>query len=453
MPQLSYLKTAIAFILWPLTKPLRIAQEILHQPQKAFIVVDFLKGISVLMVILFHVLFAVFFLFKQEPAKLEAFVESIPPWLTFVLTFDKAVDIFFMLSSFLLSYALFKVYAKQNTIQIKRFYLHRFFRIYPLFLVALLLYGLADLDKLLHDGWYSLLFIENIFSKGIIPVQWSLSIEVQFYLILPFIILFLVKSSRPIIWLSALVVVSILMRFGLAWQTPEIFETRWYEFMGQPTGKVYMDTMYYVIESRLTPLLLGVLWAFIIWRYPQPIWRTGRLQSIIIWGVGLTIIYISLRFPIYQASSSFYSEFSPAWNLFAISLHRPVFSLALLGLILFAFYQVNPYKLTAPLIHWKGWRLLSEVAYPMYFFHFPFIVLAWAITLRTINPDSVMEIPLYLVPIAFALAVLMTLYLSLWLNFLVEARFIRIGKRIEAKWFNGSYPPAITPIQKNKATL
>ena len=167
----------------PITRPMAIAREIIEQPPKAFPVIDFLKGISVLMVILFHVFFAVFFLFKKDTEKLNLFIQSIPSWMNFILSSDKAVDIFFLLSSFLLSYGLLKVYHKQQSISIGRFYLHRFFRIYPLFLVALLLYGLADINKLLTEGWYSLLFIENIFGKGIIPVQWSLSIEVQFYLV------------------------------------------------------------------------------------------------------------------------------------------------------------------------------------------------------------------------------------------------------------------------------
>ena len=260
----------MAFIKW-LFKPVEIAKAIMHQPAKAFPEVDFLKGLSVLMVILFHIFFAVFFLFKKEPEKLHDFINSIPTWMSFILSFDKAVDIFFMLSSFLLSYALLKVWDKKQNIHIRRFYLHRFFRIYPLFLVALLLYGLGDIEKLLKEGWYSLLFVENIFSKGIIPVQWSLSIEMQFYLIMPFMLILLAKSSRPVLWLFIWIIISIGMRFYLAWQDPIIHQTHWYNFMDSAEGKIYMDTMYYVIESRITPLLFGMLWALLLWKYSKPL--------------------------------------------------------------------------------------------------------------------------------------------------------------------------------------
>ena len=432
------------FLLWPITKPIKIAQDIIHQPSKAFPVVDFLKGISVLMVILFHVFFAVFFLFKQEPEKLRQFVDSIPAWLSFILAFDKAVDIFFMLSAFLLGYALLKIYDKQQRIHIGRFYLHRFFRIYPLFLVALLLYGLADIDKLMQEGWYSLLFIENIYSKGIIPVQWSLSIEMQFYLFLPFLMIFVAKSPRPIFWIIVLILLSIIMRFVVALQSPVIYQTHWYDLFESPNGKVYMDSMYYVIQSRITPLFLGILWAILLWRYPLFKLNLNKIWLVSLWIIGLVTIYLSLRFPIYYTDSLYFQNFNETLNLFIVTLHRILFSAAILGLVLLAHYQVKQpgsanlfQQIKTAMVEWKGWRLLSELAYPMYFFHFPFIVLAWVLALGTIDVESITSISLYRIPLAYVLAVLFTLYFSLWLNFWIEARFIRYGKQIETKWFGG----------------
>jgi len=435
--------TTSAFLKWLFLKPVSLAQNIMQQPVKAFPVVDFLKGLSVLMVILFHIFFAVFILFKKEPEKLQQFIESIPAWLSFILAFDKAVDIFFMLSTFLLSYALLKVFNKKQRIDIGRFYLHRFFRIYPLFLVALLLYGLADIDKLLTEGWYSLLFIENIYSKGIIPVQWSLSIEMQFYLALPFILIFLARSRHPIIWLLSLIVLSVFTRLFMALQDPVIYQSHWYNLVDTANGKIYMDTMYYLIQTRVTPLFLGMLWAVILWKYPQPKFQLQRNTLIILWLFGLSLIYLSMRFPVYNPNSLYYLHFNEFFNLFMVTFHRIIFSVAILALVLLAFYQVKPEqestftRLKNRMVNWKIWRLLSEVAYPMYFFHFPFIVLAWVIVLGTVDPKNVTHIPLFYVIPAFVLAVLFTLYLSLWLNHVVEARFIGIGKQIETKWFGG----------------
>ena len=439
-PYLNPINWVLGILRW-FAKPVGFAKEIMHQPNKAFLEVDFLKGLSVLMVILFHIFFAVFFLFKKEPEKLHAFIDSIPPALSFILSFDKAVDIFFMLSAFLLSFALLKIWDKKQNIHIRRFYLHRFFRIYPLFLVALLLYGLADLEKLMRDGWYSLLFIENIFSKGIIPVQWSLSIEMQFYLVMPFLLIFLAKTQRPVMWLMVWIALSIALRYWLAASNPVIYETHWYALMDSPKGKIYMDTMYYVIESRLTPLLLGMLWAVLLWKYPQPFLQLTRWQTGLIWFVSLLLIYLSMRFPVYYQDSLYYSHFNADLNLFMVTMHRIIFSAAILALILLSYYQIKSQTTfwsarRTKVLNWKIWRLLSEVAYPMYFFHFPFIVIAWVITLGTTDVKNISEIPLYLIPLAYTLAILLTLYFSLWMNHAVEARFIRIGKKIEQRWFS-----------------
>lgn len=425
---------------YPLHKPYFLAKGLSQQADRAFPFIDFLKGLSVLMVILFHVFFAIFVLFKSDETKLNQFIHAIPTGLQAVLGFDKAVDIFFLLSAFLLTYGLLKVFDKKQHIHIGRFYLHRFFRLYPLFLIALVLYGLADPNKLLTEGWYSLLFIENIFSKGIIPVQWSLSIEVQFYLVLPFLILFLIKRHHPIRWLVAIIIASVLLRFFIAYNTPSIYQTPWYAYISQVDPASYMDTMYYVIESRVSTLLLGVLWGFILWQYPHQRWTVTRWQKTVLITILSMVIYATLLYPVYDTTSSYYSPFNETLNLAIITIHRVLFTSAVLAIALLLHYTTAQpaLKPASPniLIRWKGWRLFSELAYPMYFFHFPFIAIAWAIVLGTTDASQVTEILLSQVPFVFLLALLMTLYLSLWLHYWVEARFIRMGKRVESKWFS-----------------
>jgi len=56
----------------------------------------------------------------------------------------------------------------------------------------------------------------------------------------------------------------------------------------------------------------------------------------------------------------------------------------------------------------------------MYFFHFPFIALAWVIVLGTVDFDHITYIELWRIPLVFFLAFGFTLYLSLWLNYWVD---------------------------------
>jgi len=70
--------------------------------------IDGLRGFSVVMVIAFHTLFAVHLAFKGQPEKFQAYLNQFPDWTHVIFGFDKAVDIFFMISAYLLGSSLMK---------------------------------------------------------------------------------------------------------------------------------------------------------------------------------------------------------------------------------------------------------------------------------------------------------------------------------------------------------
>jgi len=81
------------------------------------------------------------------------------------------------------------------------FYLRRLFRIYPLGIVAVLLAMIPPYaSALTHKEWISnLLLIQNLtFSQSALGPLWSLPIEVQMYLFLPFV--FLLARAPKTIW-------------------------------------------------------------------------------------------------------------------------------------------------------------------------------------------------------------------------------------------------------------
>lgn len=125
-----------------------------------------------------------------------AFSDSLPWFLGFIRRGDLGVDIFFVLSGYLLSWQLFRKRMKTGHVDLKRFYAHRFFRIYPLYLVALML---AAVDSGITLDMLGNLLAYNIWidaSNIIIPWTWSLSVELEFYAIVPLLIL-LIRMVRP----------------------------------------------------------------------------------------------------------------------------------------------------------------------------------------------------------------------------------------------------------------
>lgn len=108
------------------------------------------------------------------------------------------VDLFFVLSGFLISGLLFAEYQRHGTIDVRRFWLRRGLKIWPPFYVFIGCSVVLDLTwhrqvsiALLHDS----LFIGNYLSHFWFHT-WSLAVEEHFYLALPIVLAALVKISR-----------------------------------------------------------------------------------------------------------------------------------------------------------------------------------------------------------------------------------------------------------------
>jgi peptidoglycan/LPS O-acetylase OafA/YrhL len=109
------------------------------------------------------------------------------------------VDLFFVLSGFLISGLLFSEYQKRGSIGFKRFFIRRSLKIYPAFYAFLILTtitsyvvfgGVSTLARYLHE----IFFIQN-YGQGVWDHTWSLAVEEHFYIFLPLFLLLLVRFS------------------------------------------------------------------------------------------------------------------------------------------------------------------------------------------------------------------------------------------------------------------
>jgi peptidoglycan/LPS O-acetylase OafA/YrhL len=111
---------------------------------------------------------------------------------------DAGVDLFLVLSGFLLGGSLFKQFSKTGTIGYCSFYAKRWFRIAPALVLATVLGIITDLPAgswqgCVVDGhwWTNLVFINNYFPEwnSWLPMcmihTWSVAVEVQLYCITP----------------------------------------------------------------------------------------------------------------------------------------------------------------------------------------------------------------------------------------------------------------------------
>ena len=127
--------------------------------------IDFLRGLAILLVLLRHQYVSIY---------------------TFTMGW-MGVDLFFVLSGFLVSGLLFKEYIKYGDIEPKRFLIRRGFKIYPIYYLFYLAYLIP---LLFRDGFYTkgiiseLLFVQNYtmeWGYAFFP-GWSLAVEEHFYI-------------------------------------------------------------------------------------------------------------------------------------------------------------------------------------------------------------------------------------------------------------------------------
>ncbi len=128
------------------------------------------------------------------------------------------VDLFFVLSGFLISGLLFSEYKTRSSISFKRFFIRRGLKIYPAFYLFLFLTGMLSFivfHTIAPAAHYlqEVFFVQNYW-HGVWDHTWSLGVEEHFYIFLPILLLFFVKTSsdqrdpfRALPWIVVVVAV------------------------------------------------------------------------------------------------------------------------------------------------------------------------------------------------------------------------------------------------------
>ncbi len=113
------------------------------------------------------------------------------------------VDMFFVLSGFLIAGLLFREYQRHGRVSLKRFYVRRGFKIYPPF-YALLLATLVFRPLTGGEVWPRAAVVESLFiqnySYGLWGHTWSLAVEEHFYFLLPLLLVGLLWWAKRNRW-------------------------------------------------------------------------------------------------------------------------------------------------------------------------------------------------------------------------------------------------------------
>jgi peptidoglycan/LPS O-acetylase OafA/YrhL len=169
------------------------------------------------------------------------------------------VDLFFVLSGFLVSGLLFREYDRHGAIRPGRFLARRGFKIYPAFYVmlAIVLCIAAWNGRALPRPailWTEVLFVQN-YGPALFQHTWSLAVEEHFYLVLPFLLLALSRGKgAPFAALPAV--------FGFV----AIFCLAGRIATSQSLDTFTFKTHLFPTHLRMDSLLFGALLAW-LWQY------------------------------------------------------------------------------------------------------------------------------------------------------------------------------------------
>lgn len=364
---------------------------------------DGLRGIAIGMVVLYH---AFFFHFAPRSG-------SALGYLLFPMRIGwSGVDLFFVLSGFLIGGILLD--AKNSDNYFRTFYIRRFFRIVPVYYATLLcLFALSSLSKV-HSGahsvwsvednvpWYLfVLFLHNFWmaasntmGSGHLAVFWSLAVEEQFYLTLPWAIRYFDRKRVTMLAVEVILLAPAVRIVCYSFWPNHPFA--WFELM----------------PCRADALFFGVLGAVGVRDPVCRAWISNRRNLL-----RVLIAFFAIGLP-----------FVTQTNMRANGL--PMVSVMLSWLaafyLLVLIYTFSfPQSLASRCLRWAWLRWLGMIAYGMYLFHE--VVLSFTLNFFGAASPST---PVARQLLASTLAVALTWLLASFSWIFVEKALVQRGHRL-----------------------
>jgi peptidoglycan/LPS O-acetylase OafA/YrhL len=313
---------------------------------KRVVELDVLRGIAIALVILTHLPF------DPDPTILgHTLLEKIKykGW--------SGVDLFFVLSGFLISGLLFKEMSRTGTIRVGRFLLRRGLKIWPAYYAF---FGLLLLYEILKPTW------RGGFPDWYLLEPWSLAVEEHFYIALPilFCILMYYGSARA----QTSAVHRIPQITGLVCAVVLILRILLYYQRGGQWGKCDM----FLTHLRADALMFGVLIGY-LHHYKYDLLRRFASRSVLLMFCSLGVLIIAFLMP----------RWAPICKgTFARSLIYLAYAGLLVG-TLFTDWKAFPRSamiLAKPIV--QSLRILGIYSYTIYITHYCFGNIVSTDTLR-----------------------------------------------------------------------
>ncbi|QGG52428.1 acyltransferase family protein [Lysinibacillus pakistanensis] len=306
------------------------------------------------------------------------------------------VDIFFVLSGYLITSTILPLKGNKLTVGLKKFWLGRFRRLLPAaYVMIIVTFAWATLfhKELLHtlrgdaissifyssNWWFifhKLSYFDSFGSPSPLKNLWSLAIEEQFYLLWPILLMLgLLMAKKK----NKLAIFVFLGALGSAMLMAILYQP------GADPSRVYYGT-----DTRSFELLIGC-WLALIW--PMKRLSSQKISTNHVYQLNSVSL---VAFSVFIVSILFvdeYQSFLYRGGMFVFCLNAAI----LIGCV------CHPVSILGKLLSWKPLRWIGSRSYGIYLWHYPIIVLGtpvreignpayWRVTLQLLIIFTIAEL-------------------------------------------------------------
>jgi peptidoglycan/LPS O-acetylase OafA/YrhL len=333
------------------------------------------------------------------------------------LTIFFGMDLFFILSGFLIGSILLRSLDASGAQNLRRFYIRRASRTFPSYYLVLTFLALttaltaSQRAHLWCEYVYATNFVSLLRTDIIMFWGWSLALEEQFYLTVPllFFLLYRLKSDRARIgllvalWLSALVIRLVIYVARAPWTDLTLYEA-----------------LYFRPHTRFDTLVCGIILAFVHRRYGDFLtgWLKAPFHRALLALPSLACLWLLLRPWMFGADNV------QIVHVFAWGTVTSVMYFGWLVLLLHGDGWIHR-ALSLPIF-----RRVATLGYGVYLIHIPLLDNVSVPMARALQARNVSMLVIW--PLSLASLMLMSLALGYVLHVTVEKPSLRLRERLAA---------------------
>jgi peptidoglycan/LPS O-acetylase OafA/YrhL len=407
--------------------------KILNRSSEHYAFMDGIRAMAVLWVIVFH---SWLFQYVSMGDAINGIYNH--PLFYWVTKGDLGVDLFFVISGFLIGSIIFKEIKNTDAFHFTRFYVRRFLRLTPVYVfsMGLNMYFMKDFgENQFGIYWSNILYVSNYVASSPMAWTWSLAIEEQFYMVVPFLLVYIFpKFKNKLLFFGTLAALSIYISWYYVYIKMD-FTLPFNLTLLTPNFNRWFRGYYVYTHLRFIGLLIGVAVAYLnvykIQATQQFFEQNKKAMPLITLLIVAVLIGISFT-PVGEwapMQDSIFIHINVHIGKWYEILCRPVYSAGVGFVILACIYSknaiINPIN---QFLSAKFFYPIAQVSYSAYLFHEMFIIWSTpklhAFLIKSYSTQSIFIISV----VVFAAAILIG---AVAMYYLIEQPFQKIRNKIK----------------------